>query len=429
MDSHSKETAQTYETSPEYQQSVDPRRIRFADSTMTCEHFFRNARVTINKEEMQNLRQHIRKFGLLHTITVRPVKGDPNYDYECVLGSRRLRTVNFFLDQDTDPANPFLVFNKKTGKMERASEVYGPEKFIVNVRDCDDEEAVTLSIGENLERSQLDDIDLMEFCKELSLLKNNDNTPRFSREQIGRMCSRSESWVSLTLKLEELPEYAKELMKSGRLARTAALSLLQTNESKLRDVLDYAKKKVAEEAEVEEEQAEVELQAAMDEMEVAEADAAVASIVSNLTALQQSQRRLGRAKKRVSTASEKRTAAQKKKEQGQITQDHINQANVAIPGAKKGAPKSLPMKTVREKLKEFTEFQSAYQVADNGEMMALKAVQATLEWVLGRRVCPDVISLVKSLNEPEPEILDMPPSNPENVASQDETPDDTPLAA
>lgn len=386
---------QADKTSLEYQKSVNPRRIKFADNAMTCEHFFRNARVTLNKEDLQHLRDHIRKFGLLHTITVRPLQGDTNYDYECVLGSRRLRTINFFLDQNN--VAPYAVFNKKTGKLEQASDVYGSEAFIVNVRDCDDEEAITLSLGENLERSQLDEIDLMEFCRELSLLKNLDNTPKFSREAIARLCSRCESWVSLTLKLEELPEYAKELIKSGRITRTAALSLLQTNQHKLQEVLEFAKQKVAQEAAVEEQGANEEFLGAKDEMEEAEADAAIASIINNFTVLQKTEKRLGRARKRVSTASEKRSAARKKAVTGQITQDHINQANLAIPGAKKGAPKALPMKLVREKLKEHDQSHIGYQPVDKEEKLALEVAKATVEWILGRRIASDISDLITSV--------------------------------
>lgn len=383
--------------SPEYQITVDAQRIKFADAQITCEHFFRNARVTLNKEEMQTLRQHIRKFGLLHPITVRPCQNDPNYEYECVLGSRRLRSIQFFLDQDT--IEPFLVFNKKTGKSERASEVYGGNRFPVNVRNCNDEEAITLSIGENLERSQLDEIDLMEFCKELALLTNSVGNPKFTREQIGRMCSRSESWVSLTLKLEQLPEHAKDFMRSGRLTRTAALSLLQTNSDKLKDVLNYAEGLVKQEAIKEESEALKELEEAKDELELAETDAAVASIRANQTAMQKTNKRVGRAKKRVSMASEKRNNAQKKTKEGQLTQDHINTANVMVEGAKKGAPKSLPMKTVREKLEEFEDFVNLHASATSETDKKIHtAVTYVIEWVLGKRVSVDIYSLLQSMN-------------------------------
>jgi len=385
--SSSHEVPAPKKTSPETQIKIDPRKIRFADDEINSDHFFRNARVKLNKQDMMSLRSHIQQHGLLQALTVRPYRmpNKEGYSHELVLGSRRLRCILGFLEHDTE------VYDKQTGSFRSASEVYNPENFIVNCRDCDDEEAISLSLGENIEREQLDELDLMDFCKELSELKESTNEDKFSREQIARICNRSTSWVSLTLKLNDLPSDIKEMMAQRRVTRTAALSLLQTNYEKMKEVMGTAIGLMRQEAKKDEQEALSEYSEAISDVEQAENDAAMAALLNNQSGLISANKRLRRSKKRVRTASEKRKEAKDKSTGGQITADHINQANLIVPGAKKGKPKPLPVRLIRERLGE-------YEPDDD---LVAKGICGALEWVLGRRHAENITNLLDQLKSSE----------------------------
>jgi ParB-like chromosome segregation protein Spo0J len=371
--------------SPEVQIIIDPRKIKFADAEISSDHFFRNARVSLHKQDMLTLRKHIQEHGLLQYLTVRPYRR-PNkegYTHELILGSRRLRAILFLLDEHLQ------VYDKSVGHYRPAHEVYNGQTFVVNCRDCDDEEAIALSLGENLEREQLSDLEFMTFVKELSELKDTDNKPKFSRDQIARFCNRSTSWVSLTLTLDQLPEMVKDLMEAGRLTRTAALSLLQTDFKMVIPVVKRAVELLREEARREEREALAEFSEAVSDADSAETDAAYAALMLDEQSLASANRRLKRSKKRVRAASEKRKVAKKKAEDGQITADHINQANVLVPGAKKGKPKPLAVRLVREHFDHF-KTENGYDPNDP----ITKGVCAAMEWFLGRRFANDISTLI-----------------------------------
>jgi hypothetical protein len=71
---------------------IDPTKIMLNDDKMDNS-IFRNARATLNKEEMATNRESIRKLGLLKPIMVRPIKNQDGYLYQLICGSRRLRNV------------------------------------------------------------------------------------------------------------------------------------------------------------------------------------------------------------------------------------------------------------------------------------------------------------------------------------------------
>lgn len=373
---------------------VDPTKIRLNDDKIENS-TFRNARTTLKKEEMLSNRESIRKLGLLKPLIVRPIKNDPDgYLYQLVCGSRRLRNIlrlrqeaigiiqekRLFKEEE-------LCFKPETSEWLPATDVY--ETVKVFVRDCDDETAIAINIAENLEHSKLPELDLMEFCQELVDIKNKDNTPYYSREKVAELCNRSESWVSLTLDLNQLPEKVKQMMYDDRVTRTAALAFLQTQKEKLDEVIDVAENIVRQEKLAEVQDAEEEINIAKIELEDAQNDVEIHDLMGNESLREMAERRENTARKRVSSASEKRDAALKEAENPKLTADVINQANLIVPNAKVGKPKAIPVKEIRNLYAGFKEFK------DQNDNKLVKTIDAVFQVILGHRAFASIENLIK----------------------------------
>jgi len=378
---------------------IDPTKIRLNDDKMDNS-IFRNARATLKREEMATNRESIRKLGLLKPLIIRPLTDDPDgYLYQLVCGSRRLRNI-LRLRQDAvgifRENRPFkkeeLCYKPETAEWLPATEVYDTVKCFV--RECDDETAIAINIAENLEHSKLPEIDLMEFCQELTEIENPDNSPRYTRAKIAEMCNRSESWVSLTLELGQLPENVKQMMHDDRVTRTAALAFLQTNKEKIPQVIKVGEQIVRQEKLAEVKIAEEELRIAQIELEDAQNDMIIFSQMMQNDGLRQiAEKREGTARKRVSSASEKRDTALKEADAPKLTADVINKANLMVPDAKKGKPKAMPVKDVRILYTKFTEFHSK-QASMNGDGLLLGVVNELLGMILGHRAAIPIEELI-----------------------------------
>jgi ParB-like chromosome segregation protein Spo0J len=383
---------------------IDPFKIKLNDDRINANSSFRNARSTLNKEEMATNRESIRKLGLLKPIMVRPVDNDPDgYIYQLICGSRRLRNILRLVQdakgilQEGRPFSPQeLCYCPETAEWLPATQVYATLKCFV--RECDDETAIRINIAENLEHSKVPELDLMEYCQELVDLKTTDNKNRYSREEVAEMCNRSESWVSLTLELNSLPERVKEMLVSDRLTRTGALAFLQTERNKLEEVIQVGETLVREEKMAEAQVAEEEIHLAEIDLSDAENDVEIHQMMQNANLMQIAQKRAGVARKRVSAASEKRDSALREAKAPKLTADIINKANLIVPGAKKGAPKAMPVKSIKEMHNKFLEYRKEH-TAENGEVVVYNAINAVFEVILGHRPCASIEQLLAEEKE------------------------------
>lgn len=383
---------------------VDPTKIRLNDDKIENS-VFRNARSTLKKEEMASNRESIRKLGLLKPLIVRPISNDPEgYLYQLVCGSRRLRNIlrlrqeAIGISREKRPFKPEeLCYKPETAEWLPATEVY--ETVKVFVRDCDDEMAIAINIAENLEHSKLPEIDLMEFCQELVSLKDSNNNPRYSREKIAELCNRSESWVSLTLDLNQLPERVKQMMFDDRVTRTAALAFLQTQREKIDTVIDVAENIVRQGKLAEARAAEEEINFAQIELDDAQNDVEIHDLMGNDSLREMAQRRETAARKRVSSASEKRDTALQEAEAPKLTADVINQANLMVPDAKIGKPKAIPVKEIRSLYAGFKEYKEA-----NEADLVIKTIDAVFQVILGHRAFASIQSLIEEQKNPPDEV-------------------------
>jgi ParB family chromosome partitioning protein len=134
-----------------------------------------NPRLEFNEEELRNLSDSIREKGLLQPIIVRPV-GD---SFEVVVGERRYRAA------------------------QRA----GLDRIPVIIRDYSDEDAIELSLIENIQRTDLSAVEKGNSCKQL-MERYPQKFP--NKGTIAEALRVSETTVSAWLELVEAP---KELQK------------------------------------------------------------------------------------------------------------------------------------------------------------------------------------------------------------------------
>ena len=135
-------------------------------------------RKTFDDETLAELSASIAEHGLLQPIAVRP---KPSGGYLIVAGERRWR----------------------------ASRMAGLTEVPVIVKDVTDEQAMELSLVENLQREDLDPVEEAAGIREL--MTRCDLT----QEQAARKLGKSRSALANSLRLLSLPETVLELLKSG----------------------------------------------------------------------------------------------------------------------------------------------------------------------------------------------------------------------
>lgn len=133
-------------------------------------------RQLFSEEEIDELAKSIEKHGLLQPIVVRR-KGNK---FQIVAGERRYRAL------------------KKLGK----------DNITVVVVNVSDQEAMALSIVENIERKNLT---LWELANSIKRLKDEMN---LSLDEISRLIGKSKSHISNILRLFQLPDSVLELIKA-----------------------------------------------------------------------------------------------------------------------------------------------------------------------------------------------------------------------
>lgn len=148
-------------------------------------------RQKFDSEKMMHLIESIRDRGVLQPILVRKI--DENL-HEIIAGERRWRAA------------------KEAGLKQV------PVIFLA----CNDQEALELGLIENLQR---DDLNAMEEAESLKRLMDEFNK---TQEEVAKAIAKSRSYVANLVRLTTLPEYVKDLIRSGKLSAGHARTLIGT---------------------------------------------------------------------------------------------------------------------------------------------------------------------------------------------------------
>lgn len=147
-------------------------------------------RKNFNEEALSALAQSITENGLLQPIAVRPKKAGPGYTI--IAGERRWR----------------------------AARIAGLDEVPVIVKNVTDEQAAALALIENLQREDLDPIEVAEGCRRLI------DQYGLTQEQAAMRLGKSRSAITNTLRLLGLPDDVRDAVRAGAITTGHAKALL-----------------------------------------------------------------------------------------------------------------------------------------------------------------------------------------------------------
>jgi ParB family chromosome partitioning protein len=163
-------------------------------------------RKEFDAEKLQELADSIRAQGIIQPIVVRAAG---NNQYEILAGERRWR----------------------------AAQIAGLKDVAVVIKDVDDRSAIAISLIENIQREDLNPLD--ESGALLRLIEEFDLTHQQAADAVGR----SRAAVSNLLRLLELSEKVKELLREGKIEMGHGRALLALSpEQQVAAALTIAKK-------------------------------------------------------------------------------------------------------------------------------------------------------------------------------------------
>jgi ParB family transcriptional regulator, chromosome partitioning protein len=151
----------------------------------------RNPRQNFADESLEELTASIKEKGILQPILARPLPGNPEA-YEIIAGERRWRAA------------------------QRA----GLHEVPIVSFDADDRQALELAIIENVQRSDLDPLE------EAAGYQRLGDEFGYSQADLARIIGKSRSHLSNSLRLLNLPESAKALLREGKISAGHARALL-----------------------------------------------------------------------------------------------------------------------------------------------------------------------------------------------------------
>lgn len=140
---------------------------------------------------LEELAASIRKHGILQPILVRPVAGR----FQLIAGQRRWL----------------------------AAKQAGMERIPASVVEVDDQQAATLSLIENLQREDLNPLDLAEGLQRLC------HTFHLSQQEVAALLGKSRSEVANTLRLLKAPARVREAIRSGAISKGHARAILSAS--------------------------------------------------------------------------------------------------------------------------------------------------------------------------------------------------------
>jgi|SRR5579883_491603 len=142
-------------------------------------------------EDIDVLIESVRQYGLLQPILVRPVSGEPNA-YEIVAGERRWR----------------------------AAQKAQLHEVPVVIRSLDDLDTLQLALVENLQRADLSPVDEAQGYRRLMTDFNQ------THEEIAHTMGRSRPHIANTLRLLDLPESIRDMIRNGEITAGHGRQLL-----------------------------------------------------------------------------------------------------------------------------------------------------------------------------------------------------------
>ncbi len=160
-----------------------------------------NMRQHIDRDEIFELGQDIKKNGLISPITVRPKNGK----FELVAGQRR-----------------YL-----------AHQVMGIIKIKCVVRELSDNEALAIMTSENLSRVDVNPIDEANHVARLMASNENDI------KKIATIVGRGEKWVRDRLAIGSMPDYLQDLLAKKEIKLGVALLLNEITDDGLRKMWTF----------------------------------------------------------------------------------------------------------------------------------------------------------------------------------------------
>lgn len=146
-------------------------------------------RVIMNEDSLKELAASIKEKGVVQPIIVRSLGSDK---YEVIAGERRLR----------------------------ASRLAGLPEIPSIVREVDDAEAMALAITENIQR---EDLNVMELARAYSILLDQFE---ITQDELAQALGKSRSAVTNILRLLQLPQEIQDLVLSSKLSMGHARALL-----------------------------------------------------------------------------------------------------------------------------------------------------------------------------------------------------------
>ncbi len=159
-----------------------------------------------SEEEIKELAESIKEFGVLQPIIVR----EKNGKYEIVAGERRWR----------------------------AAKIAGLSRIPAVVKEVSDEEMMILSLVENLQREDLNPI---ERARAIKILKEEMG---LTDEEISKYLGKSRSTVTNILRILNLPLEVLDLVADGKISEGHARVLLRLNDKE--EILNWARRIVEE---------------------------------------------------------------------------------------------------------------------------------------------------------------------------------------
>ncbi len=148
-----------------------------------------------DEKRMQHLCESIKKYGLIHPVTVRPAGGG---EYELIAGERRFR----------------------------ACEMAGFTEIPAVIASADERKSALMALSENMSRDTLLFTERAASCA--SLVHNY----KFSREELASELGIGLAEVSLYLRFRELPIFAQKLIREYNLSDKHIAAVLQLRDPK-----------------------------------------------------------------------------------------------------------------------------------------------------------------------------------------------------
>jgi ParB family chromosome partitioning protein len=162
-------------------------------------------RSVMNPETLEDLRRSIEEVGVLSPVIVQKI----NNRYQLIAGERRLA----------------------------ASKLAGKETIPAIIRDVNSEELLKLALIENIQRENLNDIELALAFKKLK------DEFFLTQNEIAKKVGMSRSVVANTLRLLELSQNIQEAVRTGDISAGHARALLSLDENKRERVLEIIRRK------------------------------------------------------------------------------------------------------------------------------------------------------------------------------------------